>query len=73
MRAANVKGGAGQALMFGVMTTPVLPTGTVAAAGTPADGPSASWLAGLMTVPSAAAPSVPRLTAVAPASPNVYE
>jgi hypothetical protein len=73
MRAKKVKGGDGQALMLDVRMTPPVPTGTVAALGTAADGPIASWLAGLKTVAAAVAPSVPRLATVEPEPPNAYQ
>lgn len=47
-------------------------TGTVAAKGKPADGPCASWLAGLATKAEAVAPKVPWLVTMVPASPKVY-
>ena len=72
-RTASEKGGAGQALTLAVSTAPELPAGTLAAKGAAASGPAACWLAGLTSAPAAAAPSVPRLTTVPPASPNVYQ
>ena len=72
-RAASEKGGAGQPLTLAVSTAPALQAGTLAAKGAVASGPAACWLAGLSSAPAAAAPSVPRLTTVPPASPNVYQ
>jgi hypothetical protein len=72
-RTANEKGGAGQPLTLAVSTAPELQAGTLAANGAAASGPAACWLAGLTSAPAAAAPSVPRLTTVPPASPNVYQ
>ena len=72
-RAPSEKGGAGQPLTLAVSTAPALQAGTLAAKGAAAAGPAACWLAGLTSAPAAAAPSVPRLTTVPPASPNVYQ
>ena len=48
------------------------PFGIVAAKGTAADGPGATWLAELKSTPSAAAPTVPRFRTTVPASPKTY-
>ncbi len=72
-RAVSEKGGTGQLLTLAVSTAPELQAGTLAAKGAVASGPAACWLAGLTSAPAAAAPSVPRLTTVPPASPNVYQ